>query len=162
MDCIDLGFDYSQVKVELMEDVDYILKGGLWFIGQHFLTIRQWEPGFKASFATLSSVAVWIRLPKLPIKFYEPNALLKIRRAIDPIPHIDSHVASGVRGRFTRLYVQVNLDKPLIREVYLGKLVQNIQYEGINSLCFSYGKIGHKLKSCPYTIKEPLKEPRIN
>ena len=40
MDCIDLGFDYSQVKVELMEDVDYILKGGPWFIRQHFLTIR--------------------------------------------------------------------------------------------------------------------------
>ena len=110
----------------------------------------------------LSSVAVWIRLPKLPIEFYEPNALLKIRRAIGPILHIDSHVASGVRGRFTRLCVQVNLDKPLIREVYLGKLVQNVQYEGINSLCFSYGKIGHKLESCPYTIKEPLKEPRIN
>lgn len=83
----------------------------------------------------LSSVAVWIRLPKLPIEFYEPNALLKIRRAIGPILHIDSHVASGVRGRFTRLCVQVNLDKPLIREVYLGKLVQNVQYEGINSLC---------------------------
>ena len=41
MDCIDLGFDFFLIKFELREDVDYILKGGPWFIGQHFLAIRQ-------------------------------------------------------------------------------------------------------------------------
>nr|POE82544.1 hypothetical protein CFP56_71974 [Quercus suber] len=78
MDCIDLGFDYYLVKFELVADVDQILKGGPWFIGQPFLAIRQWKPEFKASSTTLSSVAVWIRLPELPIEFYETNALLKI------------------------------------------------------------------------------------
>ena len=34
MDCIDLGYDYYLVKFELVEDVDSILKGGPWFIGQ--------------------------------------------------------------------------------------------------------------------------------
>ena len=33
MDCIDLGFDFFPIKFELREDVDYILKGGPWFIG---------------------------------------------------------------------------------------------------------------------------------
>ena len=78
MDCIDLGYDYYLVKFELVEDVDSILKGGLWFIGQQFLAIRQWELEFKASTTTLSSVAVWIRLPELPMEFYEPSALKKI------------------------------------------------------------------------------------
>ena len=58
MDCIDLGFDFFLIKFELSEDVDYILKGGPWFIGQNFLAIRQWEPEFQASSAKLSSVAV--------------------------------------------------------------------------------------------------------
>jgi len=40
MDCIDLGFDFFLVKFELAIDVDNILKGGPWFIGQHFLAIR--------------------------------------------------------------------------------------------------------------------------
>ena len=47
-------------------------------LGNTFLAIRQWEPEFKVSSATLSSVAVWIRLPELPIEFYEINVLLKI------------------------------------------------------------------------------------
>nr|POE56127.1 hypothetical protein CFP56_63273 [Quercus suber] len=96
MDCIDLGYDYFLVRFELAEDVDSILTGGPWFIGQHFLAIRQWEPGFKASTATLSSVAVWCVL-----------------------------------------------------------------YEGINALCFSCGRIGHKLESCPFTIREQHKEQNV-
>lgn len=71
MDCIDLGFFFFLIKFELREDVDNTLKGGLWFVGQHFLAIRQWEPEFQASAAIFSSVAMWIRLPKLPIEFYE-------------------------------------------------------------------------------------------
>ncbi|XP_030931240.1 uncharacterized protein LOC115957160 [Quercus lobata] len=158
MDCIDLGYDYFLVKFELDEDVDTILMGGPWFIGQQFIAIRQWEPEFKASTATLSSVAVWIRLLELPIEYYEPNALLKIGKAIGPVLRIDSHTANGERGRFARLCVQVNLDKPLVRKLYLGKLEQCVLYEGINTLCFSCGRIGHKVESCSYTIREQPKE----
>lgn len=39
MDCIDLGYDYFLVKFKLVEDVDTILMGGPWFIGEHFLAI---------------------------------------------------------------------------------------------------------------------------
>ena len=83
-------------------------------MGQHFLAIRQWEPKFQASSVTLSSVAMWIRLPELPIEFYEHNALLKIGRAIGPVLHIDAHTANVTRGCSARLCVQVNLDKPLV------------------------------------------------
>ena len=158
MDCIDLGYDYYLVKFELMEDVDTILKGGPWFIGQQFLAIRQWEPGFKASKATLSSVAVWLRLPELPLEYYEPNALKKIGSAIGPVLRIDSHTVNWERGRFARLCVQVNLDKPLVRRIFIGKIEQSVLYEGINALCFSCGRIGHKLEACPYIIKEQFKE----
>nr|POF19473.1 uncharacterized protein CFP56_61118 [Quercus suber] len=154
MDCIDLGFDFFLIKFELSEDVDYILKGGPWFIGQNFLTIRQWEPEFQASSATLSSIAVWVRLPELPIEFYEHNALLKIGRAIGPVLRIDANTANGVRGRFARLCVQVNLDKPLEKTIYLGKLKQVIQYEGIGTLCFACGRIGHYREACPFVVRE--------
>lgn len=97
-------------------------------------------------------------MPELLIEFYEQNALLKIGKAIGPILRIDAHTANEVRGRFARLCVQVNLDKPLIQTIYLGKLTQAIQYESISMLYFAYGRIGHKKESCPYHIKEPHKE----
>nr|POE93730.1 uncharacterized protein CFP56_30503 [Quercus suber] len=152
MDCIDLGFDFFLIKFELSEDVDNIPKGGPWFIGQHFLAIRQWEPEFQASSTTLSSVAMWIRLLELPIEFYEHNALLKISRAIGLVLCIDAHTANGAKGRFACLCVQINLDKPLVRTIYLGRLKQSIQYEGIGTLCFECGRIGHNREVCPFLV----------
>ena len=59
MECVDLESDYYLVKFAIEEDVDRVLKGGPWFIGQQFLTIRQWEPDFRVSTATFSLVVVW-------------------------------------------------------------------------------------------------------
>lgn len=75
MDCIDIGHDYYLIKFECQADLDNVLKGGPWFIGQHFLVIRQWEPDFRPSIASFSLVAIWVRLPELTIEYYDPSLL---------------------------------------------------------------------------------------
>ena len=124
MDCVDIGNDFFLIKFELHSDLEVVLKGGLWLVGQHFLAIRKWELEFKVEEPSLSSVAVWIRLLGLPIEFYDPIILKKIGRAIRPVLRIDSHTANGARGRFAKLCVQVNIDQPLINFVMIGKMVQ--------------------------------------
>ena len=153
MDCIDIGNDFFLIKFELQSDLEVVLKEGPWFVGQHFLAIRKWEPEFKAEEASLSFVAVWIRLFELPIEFYDPIILKKIGRAIGLVLHIDTHTANGARGHFARLCVQVNLDQPLINSVRNGKMVQPVQYEGISMLCFAYGRLGHRKGNCPTLIR---------
>jgi hypothetical protein len=156
MDCIDIGHDYFLIKFELQTDLDNVLKGGPWFVGPHFLAIRQWEPDFRPSSATFSSVAVWVRFPELPLEYYEPSILKKMGNAIGPVLRFDSHTVNGVRGRYARLCIQVNLDKPLPQSILIGQgRVQAIQYEGINQLCFSCGRIGHRKENCPFVIRAP-------
>nr|POE88721.1 hypothetical protein CFP56_39220 [Quercus suber] len=113
MDCVDLGRDFFLIRFNCADDFDKVLKGGPWFIGGHFLAIRPWEPYFKASEAKLTSVAVWIRFPELPIEFYDRSVLKEIGNAIGPVLRIDAYTASGSRGNYARLCVQVDLEKPL-------------------------------------------------
>lgn len=87
----------------------------------------------------LLAVAVWIKLPGLPIEYYEPSVLKDIGLAIGPVLRIDTQTATEARGRFARLCVQVNFDKPIIKIVKIGGLRQPVQYEGINALCFACG-----------------------
>ena len=47
------------------------------------------EPYFKAFEAKLSFVAMWVRLPKLPIELYDVVVLREIGSAIRPILRID-------------------------------------------------------------------------
>ena len=139
-----------------MEDFEKVLKGGPWFIGEHYLTIRAWEPYFKPTVEACSKVAVWARLPGLPIELYEMEVLKDIGRAIGPVLRIDATTAAGTRGRYARLCVQVDLDTPLPRNVLIGRFKQDILYEGIGTLCFSCGRIGHRKSNCPYTVKEKV------
>ncbi|XP_023892706.1 uncharacterized protein LOC112004708 [Quercus suber] len=95
MDCIDIGNDFFLIKFELQSDLQVVLKGGPWYVGQHFLAIRKWELEFKAEEASLSFVAVWIRLPGLPIEFYDLIILKKIGRPIGLVLRIDTYTANG-------------------------------------------------------------------
>lgn len=78
------------------------------------LSIRPWKPDFRPDIANIASVAVWVRRPHLPIEYYHLEALKEIGQAIGTVLHIDTHTASEARGRFARLCVQVDINKPLI------------------------------------------------
>lgn len=71
---------------------------------------------------------------------------------------INTHTAAESRGRFARICVQISLDKPLIKLLKIGGIEQIVQYEGINSMCFSCGRVGHKVDGCPYTTRALEKE----
>lgn len=58
MECVNLGQDFFLTRFSVKEDYTKVLKGGPWFIGGHFLSIRRWEPNFKALTAKFSSVAI--------------------------------------------------------------------------------------------------------
>ena len=162
LDCVDLGRDFFLIRFNCTDDFDKVLKGGPWFIGGHFLAIKPWEPYFKASEAKLNSVAIWIRFPELPIEFYDKEVLKEIGSAIGLVLRIDSYTASGSRGSYARLCVQVNLEKPLINMVRIGKCRQIVMYEGISTLCFSCGWLGHTQNKCCYSIKQDEKKDEGN
>lgn len=157
IDCVNLGKDYFLIKFSSSDDYDNVLRGGPWFVGEHFLAIKPWEPYFKASKANLSSIAVWVKFLELPIEFYDLEVLKEIGSVIGPVLRIDSYTATGLRGSYARLCIQIDTGKPLITSIKVGRLVQHVMYEGLSSLCFCYGRVGHKLENCPYSIKQKEK-----
>ena len=99
-----------------------------------------------------------MRLPELPIEFYDASVLRKIGSVISPVLHIDSYTASETRAGYARLCVQIDLEKPLISSIRMGKLVQKVLYEGIPSLCFCCSKLSHKQESYGLKVKEPNRD----
>ena len=134
MDCVDLGKEFYSVRFLLKEDMDAVLKNGPWFITGHFLSIRPWEPFFKPNCASVSSIAVWVRLHTLPMELYEVEVLKQIGEAIGRVLRIDSQTTMEARGRYARLCIQLDITKPLINIVLSGRFEQPVVYEWIHSL----------------------------
>ena len=155
LNCVDLSNGFFFTRFSLREDYEVTLKKGPWFIGEHFLSIRSLEPDFSLATANVSSVAMWIRLNELPIEYYHAEALLQIGKAIGNVLRIDTHTASESKGRFARLCVQVDVEKPLVTAILIGKHEQPVCYEGIHKMCFDCGRIGHRKEHCLYTIRQP-------
>nr|XP_023893045.1 uncharacterized protein LOC112005023 [Quercus suber]POF21440.1 uncharacterized protein CFP56_18483 [Quercus suber] len=154
LDCVDLGYGYFLTRLSLKEDFEAVLQKGPWFIGENFLSIRPWVPDFKPELANVSSIAVWIRLNGLPIEYYNAEALYLIKKAIGNVLRVDTHTASEAKGRFARLCIQVDVTKPLVTALKIGKIEQPVCYEGIQKLCFDCGRMGHKREFCLYTIRQ--------
>ena len=122
LDCVDLGHGFFLTRLSLGEDYENVLRKGLWFIKDHFISIRPWESDFKPTLASVSSIAVWVRLNELPIEYYNAKALQIIGKAIGNVLRIDTFTASETRGRFARICVQVDVGKPLAIAIMIGRL----------------------------------------
>nr|POE58016.1 uncharacterized protein CFP56_76991 [Quercus suber] len=149
IDLVRLGYGFYSVRFTLKEDLNAVLEKGPWFIGGHFLAIRPWEPLFKPAIANVNSIAVWVRLHGLPMELYETEVLKQIGDSIGRVLRIDSHTAMEERGEYA---LQIDINKPLINMVLIGRFEQPVTYEGIHSLCFSCGRVGHRKEVCLYTI----------
>jgi len=104
----------------------------------------------------VSSIAVWIRLNGLSIEYYNAEALYLIGKAIVNLLRVDTHITSEARSRFTRLCIQVDVTKPLVIAIKIGKLEQPVCYEGIQKLCFDCGRVGHKRENDLYSIRQDV------
>nr|POF10940.1 hypothetical protein CFP56_16056 [Quercus suber] len=122
---VDLEHDFFIIRFTLKEDYETVLRKGPWFVGEHFLSIRPWEPYFKPSMANVSSIVVWVRLNELPIEYYNVEALCQIGKTIGNVLRVNNHMATKAR----------------------------VSYEGIHKLCFSCGRIRHWNENCSYTIR---------
>ena len=104
LDFIDLGKDFYLIHFGLKKDYSVVLEKGPWFVGEHFLSIRPWEPNFKSSSANFFSIAVWVRFLELPIEYYEMKVLKQIGKSIRHVLRIDMHTAIEARGRYASLF----------------------------------------------------------
>ena len=156
---IDLGYDFFLVRFSILDDYQKALEQGPWFMGENYLSVRKWEPEFQAAKAKVSSMAVWIRLADLPIEFFHPIILRAVGNTIGTFLRIDTITTSVARGRFARICVQIDLEKPLMPNITIGKFIQKIQYENIPMLFYNCGILGHTQDKCNHSVSNtPLED----
>ncbi|CAN1188875.1 hypothetical protein LINPERHAP1_LOCUS39119 [Linum perenne] len=56
----------------------------------------------------------------------------------------------GARARYARVFIEVDISKPLLGKYMIGDRVYYVEYECLENLCYTCGVYGHKLEACPH------------
>ncbi|CAN1787286.1 hypothetical protein LINPERHAP1_LOCUS17579 [Linum perenne] len=99
----------------------------------------------------------WVRLPKLPIHFFNSTTVTRIRNHIGKTVRLDLATKEGTRARYARVCVEVYISKPLFGKYMIGDRTFYVECECLENLCYTCGRYGHKLDSCPTTAEPQTK-----
>ncbi|CAN1179562.1 hypothetical protein LINPERHAP2_LOCUS34270 [Linum perenne] len=120
---------------------------GPWKIYDYYITVSQWSPAFNEE-EPIKSILTWVRLPKLPIHYFNSMAVHRIGNFIGKTVRMDLATSEGACYRYARVCVEVDLTKPLLRKYMLEDRIFRIEYESLENLCFDCGHYGHKREAC--------------
>ncbi|KAK9993883.1 hypothetical protein SO802_023586 [Lithocarpus litseifolius] len=67
---------------------------------------------------------------------------------------IDSHTATEARGKYARICIQIDVNKPLVNTICIRRFEQAVTYKGIHSLYFSCGRLGQRVDRCSNMIRK--------
>ncbi|XP_021722394.1 uncharacterized protein LOC110689870 [Chenopodium quinoa] len=139
----DIGCNYYIARFTNQVDYSYVLTQGPWLLDDNYLTIRKWIPNLVSDESPIKVLTAKVRIPNLPIEYFDINFLNKIGSKIGKVLRMDKNTAQAERGQFTRLSVDINLSKPL-----LSNSGSREEFGGIRMVCFKCGKLGHVENDC--------------
>ncbi|XP_028120276.1 uncharacterized protein LOC114317724 [Camellia sinensis] len=153
---LDIGHGFFIVKFEMMEDYSKVYMGGPWVMMDRYVTVRKWQADFKSNEAEEDTTAIWVRFPNLPIEYYDEKVLYHISKALGKPLKIDINTAMAARGKYARVCIEIDLRKPLISHITIGRYHYIVEYEHLHLLCFSCGRVGHRKEKC---FEFPMMQP---
>lgn len=141
---VDMADGFFLVYFSSDQDYNFALFEGPWMIQDHYLIVQRWRPFFLQSAEFTSKVAVWLRIPKLPLELYSTPFLNRIGSSLGTMLKIDKMTSIHSDGKYARICVELDLSKPLVPHIEVRGHRLPLEYEGLHQICFDCGRYGHK------------------
>ncbi|KAH1046696.1 hypothetical protein J1N35_037480 [Gossypium stocksii] len=95
----------------------------------------------------------WIKLSGLSGYMYKHKILVEIGGLVGKVAKLYLHTNNRIRGRFARMAVYVNLDKPLVSQILINGKIQKDEF--LPTVYFHCGRYGHMKDVSPFRVFEP-------
>lgn len=69
---------------------------------------------------------------------------------------IDYNTQNSQRGKFSRVAVDIELDKPVKGQMKIDGEIQRVECEDLPNICYSCGRVGHSSFFCPFKSNESV------
>ena len=141
--------------------MEYVLTKSPWTVMGHYLIVQKWTLSFDVATNKIEKIVAWIRLVEMNIHFYHKNIIRRLGEIIISVVKIDHKTAEAQRGKFARIAVEIDLNKPLISQFNFDGRIQRVEYEYLPTICFGCGRIGHNKDACSNSEEVDPKETEL-
>lgn len=118
---------------------------------------------FLQSAEQVKKVAIWVRIPRLPLELYNSQFLWRLCSGLGTMLKIDRLTSIHSRGKYARICLEIDLDKPLKSFLVIRGNKLFLEYEGLHLICFHCIRYGHKASQCAeITGKDKVLDPSIS
>lgn len=148
-----IGNGYLLASLYSKEDYYFALEGGPWIIQNHYLTVQTWKSNFNPWSEQIRKVAIWVRLPGLPVDYYDRKFFYNLGNMIGKAIKVDDMTLMKARTLYARMCVEIDLGTPLLPSYSVDGNPLKIEYEGLHLICFHCGRFGHNQEGCPLRKK---------
>ncbi|KAJ6856835.1 hypothetical protein NC651_038503 [Populus alba x Populus x berolinensis] len=123
--------------------------------------VRTWSSNFVSSAAKIDRTSVWVRITDLNVVFNGESFHLSVASTLGTPIKIDMNSLNVVRGRFTRICIEISLNQPVVDRVWIRDHWYKVEYEVLHIICEEYGCYGHHGRDCLSTTtgQETSPEP---
>ena len=114
--CYTVGRGFFIFEFISKEDRDLVFRSGMYFMGSQGLYLNRWTLDFDPTVDVTKEVPVWVRLPNLPVHFWNLHSLQNIGNILTRFIDIADN-----KGQYTctRICVEVDLEAGLPEAVKL-------------------------------------------
>ncbi|CAL1369383.1 unnamed protein product [Linum trigynum] len=132
----DIGNGYCQVVFDSQLDHVRALYGGPWTIDDHYIVSEPWRLDFDPDYDSINHISAWVRLPRLPLAYFDEEILVDIGNRLGKVHKIDYNTANGFRGNYAWICVEIDLRKKMVSKYRLKRRFRRVEYQGLHVVCF--------------------------
>ncbi|XP_054778416.1 uncharacterized protein LOC129286483 [Prosopis cineraria] len=163
---IDLPNNYFAFGSEDKALSQKLLFEGPWLIQGHYLVVQRWSPNFNPYSNSVGKIAVWARVPTLPMHCFFEELMLELGNMCGKALKVDMNTlaycknrgTTAERGRFARVSVELDLNQRLKSKFVIRNRIYRVEYESVDVVCFHCGKYGHRKEECSLLQQEKSQE----
>ncbi|KAL5819940.1 hypothetical protein ACOSQ4_023782 [Xanthoceras sorbifolium] len=149
-----VGVNIFVFRFQCHWDRKRVLEGGPWSFDKQLLILKEVCGVGRVADTDFSLVPFWIQLYNLPLVCMNKEAGIYLGGLIGEVQEIDSGGSGDCLGKFIRVRVLIDINKPLRRglRVAMGENDELVSvllcYERLPNFCYFCGLVGHLIRDC--------------
>ncbi|TXG63243.1 hypothetical protein EZV62_010237 [Acer yangbiense] len=147
-----------------LEDCRKVLSGAPWTFDNAILVLEELDGKGTLDTMAFNRCDFWVQIYQLPLLCTTREIGWFLGEMIGEVKEVDIGLAGDCVGKFMRIRVRIDIDKPLRRCLHMDVMGDGVEttmllrYERLPNVCFICGRIGHMTNECMEVVENPVGE----